>query len=110
MSNKFEKHEKYILEGGCPAKASEEVRVTVPVTVRAFADCDKVELHCIGGAVITKNCDDTPGRPDKVSKFTVSQKMRVEIPIVFGAECDVGEGHVDFDLDDNDCPKRKCAC
>ena len=110
MNNKYEKHEKYVLEGGCPASASEDVNVTVPVTVRAYANCGNVELHCMGGAVVTRNSNDTPGRPDMISKFTVSQKMRVEIPMMFGCECDVGEGYVDFDSSGDPCDRRKCSC
>ena len=100
--NKHDRH-----EGGCPARVFEEARVTVPFTVRAFADVDDVDVRCKGKPEIRFNCDETPGEPGKVSRFTVSQRLRVDIPIEFRADADVGEAHVDFDLhDDEDCNGR----
>jgi len=109
MDKKYEKIDKYTLDGGCPANAFEEVTVTVPVTVRAFADVGHVDLKCMGPAMITRNCDDLPGTPYAVSKFTIRQKLRVEIPVVFGAEADVGEGHIDFPTSGYEPDKCKCA-
>ena len=108
MVNGYEKRQKFILEHGCPANAWEEATVTVPVEVCAFVDVDDAKLKCMGPPVITKNCDHTPGRPCAVSKFTVSQKLRVDIPMLFGMEADVGEGHIDFDSNGDDPCKCKC--
>jgi len=86
------------MEHSCPAKVFEEAKVTVPCEVRAFAEVGHVELKCKGEPVVTRNSVCTPGRPGAVSRFTVSQRLRVDIPLVFSAEAEVGEGHVDFDL------------
>ena len=111
MANGYEKREKFILESGCPADVCEEAKVTVPVTVRAFSEIGDVDLHCCGKPVITKNSSVTPGCPDAVSKFTISQKMNIKIPIMFGADTDIGEGHVMYDLhDNNDNDDRDCDC
>ena len=119
MADRCEKHERFILEGGCPAKAFEEAIVTVPVEVRAFADIGDVDLHCVGDPVITRNSDCAPGCPGAVSKFTIKQKLRVDVPILFGAECNVGEGHVVYapvttnDLDtviESDAEIDACGC
>ena len=95
MAN-YEKLERHMMDRGCPARASEEADVTVPVIVRARSDVREVELKCVGEPRITFNSDVTPGRPGAVSRFTVSQRLRVEIPIIFFAEADVGEGHVKY--------------
>jgi len=108
MDNRYEKIEKYTLEGGCPTNAFEEAIVTVPVVVHACADVGHVELKCMGPAVITRNSDDAPGKPHAVSKFTVKQRLRVDIPIVFGAKADVGEGYVDFSSSENDPAPCRC--
>ena len=108
MDSRYAKIEKHILENGCPSNAFEEVNVTVPITVRAYADIGNVDLKCMGSAVITRNCDDPPGVPHAVSKFTVRQKMRVDIPIVFGAETDVGEGYIEFPSSGSVPDKCKC--
>ena len=97
MVNGYEKRQKFIMEDGCPALAHEEALVTVPVKVCAFVDVGDTKLECMGPPVITKNCDDTPGKPCAVSKFTVSQRLCVDIPMIFGMDTEVGEGHVCFE-------------
>ena len=101
MDKRFDKYNKYVMEGGCPTVAAEDVRVTVPVLVRACANIGDVELRCMGGAIITRNSHCMPGRPHAISRFTVCQKMHVDIPIEFLAECDIGEEYVDYDFDDS---------
>ena len=105
MDNRCQKHKNWISESNCSSNAFEEMNITVPVAVRGFADVGNVEFKCMGPSVITRNCDRTPGNPCAVSKFTVSQRLRVDIPIDFGAKADVGEGHVEF----NDSDRCRCA-
>jgi len=100
------KHEKFIMDSGCPAKACEEALVTVPVEVRAFAEVQEVELTCVGSPVINRDSDVTPGCPGAVSKFTISQKLRVEIPIIFRAETEIGQDHVVY----SPCEDQHCNC
>jgi len=50
----------------------------------------------MGRPYVTKNCHETPGRPGAISKFTVIQKLRVEIPMEYRAEAEVGEAYVDY--------------
>jgi len=109
MRHEAEKYKNFILEGGCPAKVSEDVEVTVPICVHAFVDIEDAYLGCKGSAVVTEGWDKVHGHPDKVKKFTVCQRIHIDIPLVFGAEADVGEGHVNFDFDDKDPPcNHKC--
>lgn len=109
MTNNCEKHERFILEGGCPAVAFEEAQVTVPVTVQAGAEAHEVKLSCNGGPHITYNSDVTPGVPCAVSKFTISQRLLVEIPVVFNAEADIGTAHVKFERHEGDSARCECA-
>lgn len=95
--NKPNRYEKFEFSGGgCPAGAYEDVYVTVPVAVRAFVDIGDVEIVCNGSPIITRNSYDVLGTPGAVSYFTVKQNLGVDIPMTFGAEADVGEGHVYF--------------
>ena len=111
MIERCEKREKYIWDGGCPSKVNENVVVTVPVTVKGFADVGEVDIHCNGPAVITRNSHHCPGKPHAISKFTVAQKIVVDIPLYCSVEADVGEGHIlyvhdhdhDHDKDDDSC-------
>ena len=95
--NRFEceKCEKHT-SGACPFSVFEDVDVAVPVSVRAFADVGNVAFRCLGATIIPESsgksfcgcgCD----------KFIISQKMRIDIPVMYGAEADVGEGHIHFE-------------
>ncbi len=82
-------------EETCPVLGSQEVLVGVPVEVKPFAHVGKVSAKCVGKPVIkhgTLNCE---GRPGQVCKFTVSQKMKVEVPVMFGTKTKVGEAIID---------------
>jgi len=102
MANGCERFEKFCFEGGCPVKVHEEAIVTVPCAVRARSEVGEVIIKCTGEPTIIRNSCKTPGRPDAVSRFTVSQRLRVDIPIFFSAEADVGEGHVLFESETED--------
>ena len=104
MANEY--HMKHIMGGGCPARTSEDAKVTVPVKVSARAEVGEVTIKCKGPAVVTRNSDKTPGMPGAVSRFTVSQRLRIDIPLEFTAEADVGEGHVVY----SSCEDRERPC
>ena len=86
----FQKHRKV-----CTVNTSEDITITTPISVSAYADSCDVELICNGHEIIR----DHHCRP-KTSKFKIRQKIRACIPVAFVAECDIGEGHVDFDFHD----------
>jgi len=113
MDDRCQKHDRFVLKGGCPARAFEEVDVRVPVAVRAHANVGNVEFRCMGPAVIRKDCNRGPCCP--VSTFTVSQRMRVDIPINFGAQAEVGEECVSFSgrnerFENDEDEKCNCGC
>ena len=115
MANENEKIMKFMLEGGCPTEVREEAIVTVPCTVRAYSEVGDVDLQCLGCPTISRNSSFTPGCPGSECRFTIRQKMCVKIPILFGADTDVGEGHVIYELDDNIVEfsgerERECGC
>ena len=86
---RFKKHKKV-----CTVDTSENITITTPVAVKAYVDSCDVEIQCNGHEIIKEShC-----RHD-VRKFKIKQKIFVHIPIEFVAECDVGEGHVDFDFE-----------
>ena len=43
------------------------------------------------------------GKPKETCKFTISQKIRVEVPVLFGAKTEVGEALID-------CRHHKFPC
>ena len=79
----------------CPALGYQEIDVCVPVTIKPFGDAGDVTTQCMGEPVISSNCEGCTGYAGRICKFTVSQKLRVEVPIMFGADAVVGEALVD---------------
>ncbi len=102
MNGEYEQH---IVKELCPTVGTVEVDVGVPVCVKAFAHVGKVKTECIGKAEIIPGSDCCKGKPDNVCKFVISQKIKVEIPVMFGAKTEVGEPSVDCG-----CPKGEICC
>jgi hypothetical protein len=73
------------------------VDVCIPVTIKPYGEVGNARTRCLGAAVVSADCDKCPGRPGAVFKFTITQKLRVEVPVVFGARAEVGEAFASFE-------------
>ena len=104
MSNfrRYESKEKI-----CPSNTKQEIEITVPVAVSASDNVGKIAIDCVGRPVIAEgsfrpSCDHRSS-----NRFTVSQKILVEIPIAFDANVEIGDEHVRFgaprEVGDADC-------
>lgn len=82
-------------EETCPVLGFQDVTVGVPVEIKPFAQVGKVTTECVGKPIVKRGESKCDGRPGQVCRFTVSQKMRVEVPVVFGAKTRVGEASID---------------
>jgi len=80
---------------GCSAVGYQDVNVCIPITIKTFGEAGNAKTQCLGKAVITSGCDECPGKVNDVCKFTISQKLRVEVPVIFGARAEVGKASVD---------------
>ncbi|HJB17368.1 MAG TPA: hypothetical protein IAA05_15250 [Candidatus Blautia excrementipullorum] len=78
----------------CSAVGCQTVDVCIPVTVKPFGSVGNVKTHCEGKPVITHGCGHCPGTPNGVCEFTISQRLQVEVPVIFGARAEVGDAHV----------------
>ncbi len=78
----------------CPALGYQDVTVGVPVEIRPFARVGKIKTECIGKPVIDRNGRICEGNPKEICRFTVCQKIRVEVPVIFGAKTEVGEARI----------------
>ena len=81
MNKEYEQH---IIKELCPTMGVQEVEVGVPVCIKAFAHVGKVKTECIGNAEIIPGAELCKGKPDGVCKFIISQKIKIEIPVMFG--------------------------
>lgn len=95
---------------GCSAVGYQDVNVCVPVTIRPFGEAGNAKTTCLGKAAVSSGCKACPGKPDEVCRFTISQMLRIEVPVVFGARAEVGEASVSCgcaDVEyDSECEKR----
>lgn len=78
----------------CPTVSTHETTVSVPTSIVPFANTGTISIQCYGSPEISDGL--TPaGTVNGYCNFTVSQTMRVEIPIVFGANVLTGETYVE---------------
>ena len=89
---------------GCSAVGYQDVNVCIPVTIKTFGEAGNAKTQCLGKALISSGCDNCAGKTNDVCKFTISQKLRVEVPVIFGARAEVGKASVDCEHDEN------CGC
>lgn len=87
----------------CPALGFQDVKVGVPVEIKPFAKVGKVKTECVGKPIIERDGKMCEGKPKETCKFTISQKIRVEVPVLFGAKTEVGEALID-------CRHHKFPC
>ena len=90
---------------GWSATGYQDVDVCIPITIRPFGEVGNVKTRCEGKPLISRGCDHCPGQPGGVCKFTISQRLRVEVPVIFGAKAESGEASVECGCADSidDC-------
>lgn len=98
----------YLGDNACPTVTKHDVTACVPVCIRPFAEPGPVVVECAGNPEIRSDCGRGDCEECGCCEFTVSQKMRINIPIAFGAGVQVGEVHVSCGETqgtiDPDCP------
>ena len=92
----------------CPSVGYQDVVVCVPVEIKPFAEIGKIKTECLGKSVTSH--EECKGSIKNTCRFSISQKIRVEVPVEFGAKTEIGEAHIDCE-----CPKFKsssfdCGC
>lgn len=96
MENIFEKEKENTADQvGCTAVGYQDVNVCIPISVKAFGEVGNAKTQCLGKSVIASGCETCAGKPGEVCKFTISQKLRVEVPVIFGARAEAGEAMID---------------
>jgi len=85
-----EVHNDYCTEENCETKASQVATVCVPVTITPFAKVGTICTECCGKPIISNKHGHCKGIENGNCKFTISQKIKVEIPVEFGANTTVG--------------------
>ena len=91
-------------EASCRCVFTQEEKVTVPVKVEPFAKPCEAKVTCCGRPVIV--CCNQHDKDKGCCNFTVTQTLRMEIPISFGAMVETGDVVVECrmaETEDCDC-------
>lgn len=95
MINEYEKNGKFSCNVGCPLSVSQDMDVNVPVEVCAYADVGDATFQCIDSTIVP-NPTDACYRQNAINKFTLSQRIRIDIPIVYRAEANIDKEQVSY--------------
>ena len=90
----------------CHSTIYQEEKVSVPVKVNPYATTGKAKTICCGDPVITpgNQCMENHGH----CSFTVTQTLRIEIPVKFGASIEIGKASVQCGkASDKECDCKK---
>lgn len=82
-------------KAACSAIGHQDVKVCIPVTIKPFGEAGNVKTKCVGEAVVEKGCAKCEGKPGEECKFTITQKLRIDVPVIFGARAEIGDAAVD---------------
>lgn len=94
----------------CPAVGVQTANVCLPVKVSPFSVTGPARVHCCGEPLVLPHNDHCHGKPNGTCEFTISQKIKVEIPVEFGATVHVGDTFVDCGCSKCEEPKKDCDC
>lgn len=78
----------------CPTVGYQTASVCVPVTVTPFAEAGKTTTYCCGCPKIIPGATECCGTVNGSCSFTITQEIRVAVPVVFGATASVGDPSV----------------
>lgn len=97
-------------EERCDTKALQTATICVPVTIAPFAKVGTIVTECCGKPEVSQRHTKCKGIENGSCKFTISQKIKVEIPVEFGANTTVGGTFVECECtapkDDTDCEDK----
>ncbi|MBQ8600009.1 MAG: hypothetical protein IJ407_01320 [Clostridia bacterium] len=93
---------------GCPVVGYQDVDVSVPVTIKPFGEVGNAKTQCVGKPVVCSDRKEHHGKSCEVCRFTISQKLRVEVPVIFGARAEIGEATVDCGRAETDEKCKDC--
>ena len=110
MPEKAEHKEVPQKQQNCPTVGSQTATVCLPVKVNPFSVAGPPKIECCGEPRVMPACDHCHGKINGACEFTISQKIRVEIPVQFGATVDLGNTYVDCERAKGEKDEHGCGC
>ncbi len=90
----------------CPVVGTQKANVSVPVTISPFAFTGPAKVKCIGEPVVTCN-NNVKGKPNGMCNLTITQTLKIDVPVEFGAQVKFGDTFVDCICEEE---KPDCGC
>ena len=92
-----EKHENIEITepGGCGINVTQVSTVSQPVMNRPFVVTGPIKVECEGRPVVEHHEDEECSRGRGGCRFVIKQKIKVDIPMEFGATVRIGDSHVE---------------
>ena len=66
---------------------------------KPFGEVGNAKTECVGNAMVIEKYDPCDKKHDNSCKFTITQKLRIEVPVIFGARAEAGDACVDCEED-----------
>lgn len=79
----------------CPGVGSQHATICLPVSICPYAVTGPAEVHCCGDIKITPYCDHCRGKVNGHCDFTITQTIKIDVPVEFGATVKVGDTFVE---------------
>lgn len=79
----------------CSGVGTQKATVCLPVTVCPYAVAGPADVRCCGEITVIPDCDRCKGTVNGTCEFTISQKIKVDVPVEFGATVKVGDTYVE---------------
>lgn len=95
----------------CPGVGSQIATVCLPVSINPYAVTGPATIQCCGNMIITPYCDCCKGKASESCDFTITQTIKIDIPVEFGATVKIGDSYVECDCTNytmnENCPNCK---
>lgn len=88
---------------GCSEKCYMDISVGIPITIKPFGKLGNAKTQCLESSVVFDDIPECNQSKEQSCRLIVVQKLRVEIPVVFGANVEAEEIFVDCGNDEPHC-------
>lgn len=98
-------------EKACPGIGSQLATVCLPVSIQPYAITGPAMVECCGDMILMHSCNHCRGKVDGECDFTITQTIKIDIPVEFGATVKVGDTFVECGcLSGDDSDYCDCHC
>ena len=93
---------------GCTESCYKDISVGIPVTIKPIGKVGDAKIHCLESCVVFDNVSECTKSMGEWCKLVIVQKLRVEIPVMFGADVEAEEAFIDCGCNESKCKSYDC--